>query len=137
MVTKAGGVISVILPEPDILIHGNKSALASAIQNLIHNSLEVTPFGAQIVISAQRDTHDSNKVIIAVQDNGPGIKTDLAKQIFEPFFTTKQAGTGLGLAVVQAIAQAHQGKLNLDSAYKSGAKFNINLPILTQAKESF
>lgn len=137
MVTKAGGVISVILPEPDILIHGNKSALASAIQNLIHNALDVTPYGAEIVISAERDTSNSEKVIIAVRDNGPGIKADCAQQIFEPFFTTKQAGTGLGLAVVQAIAQAHQGKLNLDSTYKAGAKFNINLPILTQAKESF
>lgn len=130
MVTQAGGTISVVLPEPDILIRGNKSALASAIQNLIHNSIELMPHGAQICISAQRDETDPEQVVLSVDDNGPGVSEAIKEQIFEPFFTTKQSGTGLGLAVVQAIATAHQGKLSLDESIECGAKFDICLPLL-------
>jgi two-component system sensor histidine kinase FlrB len=136
MVTQAGGVVGVTLPEPDIVIHGNKSALASAIQNLIHNSLEVMPAGAEIMISATRDSHDANLVVISVEDNGPGVDKLLAEQVFEPFFTTKQSGTGLGLAVVQAIATAHHGNLSLDGSRRSGAKFNIHLPIIDSCIDS-
>lgn len=130
MVTQAMGEIKVVLPEPDILIRGNKSALASAIQNLIHNSLELISHGAEICISATRDESCENRVIISVSDNGPGVSEALSKQIFEPFYTTKQSGTGLGLAVVQAIASAHHGNLQLDKSVECGAKFDIYLPIL-------
>lgn len=131
MVTRAQGRISVELPEPDIVIRGNKSALASAIQNLILNSLELIPEGAQIVINVERDGDNPERVIIGVADNGPGVCEDIQQQIFEPFFTTKSQGTGLGLAVVQAIANAHQGKLLLDNTVQQGARFTIYLPILT------
>jgi two-component system sensor histidine kinase FlrB len=130
MVTQANGRISLALPEPDILIRGNKSALASAIQNLIHNSIDLISHGAQIVISACRDDTSAEQVIISVQDNGPGVGVELGEQIFEPFFTTKQQGTGLGLAVVQAIAHAHHGKLKLATDVEQGARFDIQLPIL-------
>lgn len=130
MVLQAMGSIEVVLPEPDILIRGNKSALASAIQNLIHNSLELISEGADICISAARDETCDSQVVISVSDNGPGVSQSHAKQIFEPFFTTKQSGTGLGLAVVQAIANAHHGKLQLDQNVEYGAKFDIYLPIL-------
>jgi two-component system sensor histidine kinase FlrB len=136
MVIKGKGHIKVALPEPDILIRGNKSALASAIQNLIHNSLELIPEGAQIVISARRDHLSPDQVIIAVKDNGPGVSSTLGEKIFEPFFTTKQQGTGLGLAVVQAITNAHHGKLRLNTDVEQGAKFDIYLPILTSHEQN-
>lgn len=135
MVVQAKGEIKVNLPEPDILIRGNKSALASAIQNLIHNALELIGHGAEICIEAARDKRDDNQVIISVSDNGPGIDEPLAKRIFEPFYTTKQSGTGLGLAVVQAIATAHHGSVELDMSVSKGAKFNICLPVLPAKKQ--
>jgi two-component system sensor histidine kinase FlrB len=134
MVIQGNGTISVALPEPDILIRGNKSALASAIQNLIHNSLELISHGAQILISARRDHLSPDRVVIAVKDNGPGVCKTLGEKVFEPFVTTKQSGTGLGLAVVQAIAHAHNGVLKLDTSVEQGAKFDIYLPILIPAE---
>lgn len=134
MVIQAKGEINIELPEPDIMIHGNQYALANAIQNLVHNSLEVIKTGAQITVSATRDSDDCRQVIISVKDNGPGIRAPLLDKIFEPFFTTKQAGTGLGLAVVKAVAHAHQGNLSLDANFIKGAKFDIRLPVLINNK---
>jgi two-component system sensor histidine kinase FlrB len=134
MVQQYNGELNIELPEPDIEITGNKTALASAIANLIHNSIQVKGAGAKIIVSAKRDINDHNKVCISVSDNGPGVPKELIKKIFEPFFTTKSQGTGLGLAVVSAVANSHQGKVSLIQDQIEGATFNIHLPIfLTQS----
>ncbi|MFT4928371.1 MAG: two-component system sensor histidine kinase FlrB [Phenylobacterium sp.] len=135
MVNSADGHISVALPEPDILIRGNKSALASAIQNLILNSLQLVEYGAEISICVERDPLAPEQVIISVADNGPGVDESIRQKIFEPFYTTKSQGTGLGLSVVQAIAHSHNGKLTLADDVAQGAKFNIHLPTIAAANE--
>ena len=68
-----------------------------------------------------------NTVSINVRDNGPGIPEDKREQIFEPFFTTKPQGTGLGLAVVQAVVKAHHGVFKIDSS-DQGVATTITLP---------
>ena len=67
---------------------------------------------------------------IRVQDSGPGMDAATAERVFEPFFTTKGPGqgTGLGLAVVHGIAEAHHGLVVLDTAPGRGARFDIYLP---------
>ena len=69
-------------------------------------------------------------VDIVVTDNGDGITPEIQNKIFDPFFTTKTQGTGLGLAVVQAVARAHQGDVWLDSGYLNGCRFILRLPTL-------
>jgi two-component system sensor histidine kinase FlrB len=69
-------------------------------------------------------------VDIVVTDNGSGIPREIQNRIFDPFFTTKAQGTGLGLAVVQAVARAHQGDIWLDSDYNNGCRFILRLPAL-------
>jgi two-component system sensor histidine kinase FlrB len=64
-----------------------------------------------------------------VRDNGPGIAPDVQGRIFEPFFTTRSGGTGLGLAVVQAVAQAHRGSAWVESQPGQGATFGLTLPL--------
>jgi len=64
-----------------------------------------------------------------VSDNGPGIPAELQERIFEPFFTTRADGTGLGLAVVQAVMRAHAGELRLESAPGAGTTFCLCLPL--------
>lgn len=132
MLKKSHAKLDVKLPEPDILILGNKTALAGALQNLIQNSLQVKPEGALIELSAIRHSDNPDIVALTVSDNGPGIESELAKRIFEPFYTTKSQGTGLGLAVVKAVAQSHHGKVSLRSQVGCGTSISLSLPALNQ-----
>ena len=115
----------------DCHVLGNKSALTGAIQNLIHNSLEVIKTNAEVQISSYcQDQY----AYISVKDNGNGISADLADKIFEPFYTSRVQGTGLGLAVVKSVTQAHQGTVHLLSKPNEGAHFCIKLPLLVSEK---
>ncbi|WP_276753736.1 sensor histidine kinase [Pseudoalteromonas marina] len=134
MVTLNDSHLAVNLPEPDIQITGNKSAIASAIQNLIHNSIQVIGAGAEVKLSAATDEQNSDFVRISVSDNGPGIDLTQAEKIFEPFYTTKSQGTGLGLAVVSSVANAHQGRVDVTNNKGGGACFSLLLPIRTASK---
>jgi PAS domain S-box-containing protein len=72
---------------------------------------------------------------LQVADNGCGIPEENLEHIFEPFFTTKRAGqgTGLGLAMVYGVVQAHQGIITVDSAEGGGAAFSVYLPLHPEA----
>jgi two-component system sensor histidine kinase FlrB len=131
MVVQNESELTLNIPDPDIQITGNKAALASAIQNLIHNSIEVIGCGAKVNLSAQRDTKTPDFIRISVSDNGPGIDLANADKIFEPFYTTRSQGTGLGLAVVSSVATAHQGRVEVSNQPIGGACFSVLLPIFT------
>jgi two-component system NtrC family sensor kinase len=68
-------------------------------------------------------------VYIEVRDTGCGIESGHLKQIFSPFYTTKVMGTGLGLSISQNIAEAHGGKIVVESEISQGSKFSLVLPI--------
>lgn len=123
------------LPDPDVLLLGNKTALAGALQNLIHNALEIQPSGACICLEARRDEQDPNWILLSVSDNGPGIASENMNKIFEPFFTTRSQGTGLGLAVVKAVAQSHKGSVKVSNNKQQGACFELRLPIYKEQAE--
>lgn len=125
------------LPEPDVIILGNKTALVGALQNLIHNAITVKPQNAMITLAASRQSDNMDWVNLSVTDNGPGIKTENINRIFEPFFTTKSNGTGLGLAVVKSVAQSHQGKAHVINLADGGACFTLCLPTYDFSQPSY
>ncbi|MEM0515314.1 ATP-binding protein [Pseudoalteromonas sp. YIC-827] len=130
MLIEHGAQLNVELPEPDIEVMGNRTALASAINNLIHNSVQVIASGAQISMSARRNPQGDDMVDIIIADNGPGISDELKQKIFEPFFTTKRQGTGLGLAVVSSVLNAHKGRVSVTNNEQGGAEFVLSLPLI-------
>ncbi len=65
---------------------------------------------------------------MAVEDDGPGIAAADLSRVFIPFFTTKERGTGLGLATVHRVVEAHGGSIDVDSAPGRGARFTVRLP---------
>jgi two-component system sensor histidine kinase FlrB len=116
------------LPSPDLQLLGNHVALVGALSNLVQNALQHSQ--APITLSAELDA-DPNTVVIVVEDRGNGVPEHLRQQIFEPFYTTRTSGTGLGLAVVQAVVNSHQGAVRCVQAQPHGARFEIRLPIYT------
>jgi two-component system sensor histidine kinase HydH len=65
---------------------------------------------------------------IDIIDEGEGIEQELMDRIFTPFFTTKQGGTGLGLATVRKIVEAHRGNIEVESTAGEGTKFRMCFP---------
>jgi signal transduction histidine kinase len=102
--------------------------------NLVGNAIENIPAGSQIQIHAQLEA-DQNSVQIILEDNGPGIPSDLLPLLFERYAnihgTQKKIGSGLGLAICKMIAEAHQGTIRAEnfSPPDTGARFILNLPL--------
>jgi two-component system, NtrC family, sensor kinase len=72
-----------------------------------------------------------DRVLIEVDDTGPGIAPEIRGKLFEPFVTTKEVGTGtgLGLAVCRGIVESAGGEINLDDSFTGGARFVVSLPV--------
>ena len=73
-------------------------------------------------------SEDGTEVVIAVCDNGLGMKPETIEHVFTPFVSSKKWGTGLGLALAARIAELHEGTINVDSKPDAGATFRIILP---------
>jgi two-component system sensor histidine kinase FlrB len=113
---------------PDTRVLGNRSILLSALQNLMDNAIHAVEQHGSVNVSIKSSLMGS--VDIVISDTGPGIAAEIQGKIFDPFFTTKTQGTGLGLAVVQAVTRAHQGEIWLDDDYTEGCRFVLRLPTL-------
>lgn len=79
-----------------------------------------------------RTSHDDRTVTVSVRDWGPGIPGDRLHQIFKPFYTTRAQGTGLGLAVVKKVVEAHRGTVEASNHESGGAEFVVRLPLLQE-----
>ena len=106
------------------LAAGDEAKLRQVILNLITNAVEATPVGGRIIVSVEQDRRH---VILAVEDEGPGLSAEAREHLFEPFFTTKERGTGLGLAISRAIIEAHRGEIRVRDGGVGGARFEIHL----------
>jgi signal transduction histidine kinase len=71
---------------------------------------------------------NGDSLILAVEDNGPGVAREHQEEIFEPFFTTKFSGTGLGLATVRSLVIRNGGRVGLRSERGRGTTFFVILP---------
>jgi two-component system sensor histidine kinase FlrB len=120
----------------DVHIHCNRDALIGALMNLVNNALEAC--GQKARLQVRINVTALYQVEIEIEDNGPGFDSENNDQILQPFFTTKSNGTGLGLAVVQAIARAHYGEFSIASTGEGAvARFKLPAqPIIDSASNS-
>lgn len=105
---------------------GNANAIASALSNLVMNAIQIAGKQSQVDVFFRPV---NGELKISVQDSGPGVPKELQNKIMEPFFTTRSQGTGLGLAVVQMVCRAHDGRLELISEQGDGACFTMCIPL--------
>jgi signal transduction histidine kinase len=119
---------------PDTLtILGDRDMLQQAVANLLDNAIKFSPDGGRIRLEASLT---GRHVRVSVADQGPGIPEADRPRATERFFRGEQArntpGSGLGLALVQAVAALHEGSLMLDDA-RPGLRATITLPAMTPA----
>ncbi|MDK2921632.1 MAG: hypothetical protein PWR24_1189 [Desulfonauticus sp.] len=120
--------------EPDLYLLGDPSLIEHALFNLLKNSKEVLSSNGliKVKLSAQED-----KVLLQVEDNGPGIPPEIQNKIFDPFFTTKAIGqgSGLGLASVYGIVKKHGGNISLHSRPGEGTTFILSFQLASGLQE--
>jgi two-component system sensor histidine kinase PilS (NtrC family) len=100
----------------------DRDQIRQALWDLLINAAEAMHGEGQIRVGI-----DIFKGLIFLEDTGPGVPAKIREQIFEPFFTTKEGGTGLGLATVFGIVEAHGGSLEVVNGASGGARFQLLL----------
>ena len=113
---------------PGLTVTADRQALAQMLVNLLTNACDASPADGRVEIMAWEE---AGQVQIEVLDQGPGIAPERQSLVFEPFYTTKPAGegTGLGLAMVYRIVEAHGGDIRIDSEVGTGTRFLVRLPV--------
>jgi two-component system sensor histidine kinase PilS (NtrC family) len=117
----------------NLLVRFDSAQMRQVLWNLLRNAVEATGPEGHIGVRVRAE---GDSVLLEVADDGPGIPPHLREQIFEPFFTTKERGTGLGLALVGRIVEAHGGTIELDSAVVKGTRFVVRLPRIARTRQS-
>ncbi|MEJ2751396.1 MAG: ATP-binding protein [Chloroflexota bacterium] len=109
----------------------NSAKISRVLDNLISNSLRYTPKGGRIVITADRD---GDRVIVSVEDSGPGFNEEDIPRLFEQFYRGEQArtratgGAGLGLSIAHGVVEAHGGRIWAENVPGGGARVSFELP---------
>jgi two-component system, OmpR family, sensor kinase len=123
----SGRVVAVDAPEP-VSVLADEERLRHALDALVENALNATEPEGRVTIAA---SVRKGRAVLAVADTGVGIADGDRARIFDRFARGPNAegrpGTGLGLPIVEAIAQAHGGAITLDSAAGAGATFSMAL----------
>lgn len=104
---------------------GDADLLANAVENLVRNGVEAMPGGGTLTV---RTLRDGLAVAVEVEDTGEGMDARTRERAFDDFFTTKAAGSGLGLAFVRRVVEAHGGTVSLTSREGHGTVVRLSLP---------
>src|SRR5690606_30882739 len=109
-------------------VWGDRPRLVQALGNILSNAQRFSPDGATIEVAVR--TQDDH-VSWLVQDSGPGISEEDQQHLFERFFRGRSdvGGSGLGLPIALATAQAHGGSIDVASAPGKGSRFTLTIPV--------
>ncbi len=116
-------MMEIIEEIPDMLI--DEKEIRQLIHNLVHNALDATPPGGNVIIRLFRE---DEYVVLSIQDQGSGIDPEIVDKIGTPFFSTKEEGTGLGLAVCYGIADRHHATIDIETG-PDGSTFMVIFPV--------
>lgn len=121
--------LSVEAPEPSLKLRCDRARVELALSNLVDNAVKFTPAGGSVQVGAEKT---GETVRLWVRDSGPGIEVADLPHIFDRFYrgqNNSAEGIGLGLAIVQSIVRAHNGRVFVESAPDEGSRFVIELPV--------
>lgn len=113
--------------DPDLpLVSGDRQRLTQVLVNLVRNAVQATADGALVTLEATRNGGDH--VVLAVEDDGPGVPNELRERLFEPFVSSKGVeGMGMGLYMARLIVESHQGSIRLVDRPGGGTRVEVHL----------
>jgi signal transduction histidine kinase len=117
-----------LAPElPPVLAH--RGQLQEVLVNLVHNAIEaMDTVDDRRILKLGTMRNGAGTIAVTVEDTGPGLSPERARDIFDAFVTTKPHGMGLGLAICRMIVERHGGRLSTSAASPRGAIFRVDLP---------
>jgi two-component system OmpR family sensor kinase len=122
----------VVRASSPVIVRADRARLRQCLDNLISNAAGHSPKGAPVNLFARQYEREGHQwAELKVVDEGPGVPEDVMPHIFDRFVTGRSGtgGVGLGLYVANRIAQAHGGKIEVESSPGKGARFNLHLPV--------
>jgi signal transduction histidine kinase len=122
-------------------LYADRKLVQRALFNLFENAVNYTPAGGKVTLRAEnRLEKDQTFVVVSVTDTGPGIPVYEQKRIFDKYYrlsrTSRIKGTGLGLAIVKGAAEAHGGRVEVESEVGKGSTFRLFIPVNLEKKET-
>ncbi|MBW1877793.1 MAG: HAMP domain-containing histidine kinase [Deltaproteobacteria bacterium] len=124
---KAQGITLEVGTVTDTRVEMDQALLGRSIENLVLNAMQaVPPHRGRIRVSAEVE---DNHLCVVVEDNGPGVPSAFGDHIYEPNVSGRTGGTGLGLALVRGVVEAHGGHIEHDRSSLGGARFKARIPL--------
>ncbi|MCE3230313.1 MAG: sensor histidine kinase [Alphaproteobacteria bacterium] len=133
------------IPAGSVMVRCDAQQVGQLLTNLLQNAINaLEACGSSEISTADQPSSalisltlevGDDRILLIVEDNGPGFPEEGRERLTEPYFTTHAKGTGLGLAIVAKIVEDHQGKLELGDSFLGGAKVTIELPISPEEKD--
>lgn len=117
---------------------GDQIQLQQVLINLMINAMQAMdgvtdrPRNLGLAVATVREA-ETDRVVITVSDNGPGLPSEMTDNLFSPFFTTKPQGMGIGLSICRRIVEAHGGRITAMPAHPTGAVLAVSLPVAEEA----
>jgi two-component system, OmpR family, sensor histidine kinase BaeS len=115
-----------------VRVQGDRHRLLQVFGNLLENALAVTPAGGTVRVRVERSRHDAH---VSFEDEGPGLPPGDSARLFERFYRTDPArarvsgGSGIGLAIVKTLCEAHGGEVRAGNRAEGGARVEVVLPL--------
>ncbi len=109
----------------DCVLEADSTLVNLAVENLVRNALQAVGPGGTVRVSVRGLLE---RVNVKVEDDGPGVAESDRARIFEAFYTTRATGTGLGLAVVRRVLDAHRASVSVGASPLGGASFELQFP---------
>jgi PAS domain S-box-containing protein len=117
-------------PREELMLSLDRPRVAQVFRNIFENSLAVLPRddGVITIRCGRHESEGRGVSQVSIHDNGPGLNAEQRRRIFEPFYTTKARGTGLGMAIVRRIMEAHGGTIRVGPATE-GTEIILEFPL--------